>query len=269
LPAAMAAAFSAVAAMRARAAAGLRNPILPMRKTSLCLLVAIILLAFSTLEVKPLLHSLILTAQEWKVEQPLATAVFSVLLVVAWILSFLPLTALEVSIGFLFGVRVGYIVVYLGKVIGCMLSFVLGRTVAHDWAQRQFGKHELLRAVDLAVAREPYKFCFIVRLAYIPIALKNFGLAVLSVEAQVFMASLVSVELFNSAVLVTVGSTAKDLGDLISGRQPKSTEQVAVMLTGCAFLIGLLVYLTGLTQRALREVRENKVVEQAAHAKER
>jgi len=196
------------------------------------------------------------------VDQPLTTALCSVALVVAWILSFMPLTPLEVSLGFLFGVRVGYVVVFAGKVLGCLASFALGRTVAHDWAQRQFGKHELLRAVDLAVARQPYKICVIVRLAYIPIALKNFGLAVLSVDLPVFLASLVGVELFNSSVLVTVGSTAKDLGALISGREPKALSQVAVMVLGCCFLVGLLSYLSVLTQRALLEVREEQRAKQ-------
>jgi len=113
-----------------------------------------------------------------------------------------------------------------------------------------------------------------VRLAYIPIALKNFGLAVLSVRPNVFVASLVGVELFNSVVLVAVGSAAKDLGALISGKEPKSTGQVAVMVLGCSFLVGLLAYLSVFTQRALREVREEQrtseklIAASAANAKE-
>lgn len=226
-----------------------------------CVVAALAAVALSKVEAKRLLFDIISVAQEWKADQPLATAACAIGVVALWILSFMPLTPLEVSLGFLFGVRVGYVVVFAGKVLGCTASFALGRTVAHDWAQRQFGKHELLRAVDLAVARQPYKICFIVRLAYIPIALKNFGLAVLSVRPEVFIASLVGVELFNSSVLVTVGSTAKDLGALISGKEPKSPGQLAVMVLGCGFLVGLLAYLSVFTQRALQEVRAEQGME--------
>jgi len=232
----------------------------PLAKRLLCLVVVLALIFLSRVDAKQLLVDIITAAQEWKLERPLTTATCSVFLVVAWIMSFLPLTPLEVSLGFLFGVRVGYVVVFVGKVLGCLASFGLGRTVAHEWAQRQFGKNELLSAIDLAVARQPYRICFIVRIAYIPIALKNFGLAVLSVRPAVFITSLMVVELFNSSVLVTVGSTAKDLGALVSGKEPKSTGQLAVMLLGCAFLVGLLGYLSVFTRRALQEVREEQRV---------
>lgn len=204
------------------------------------------------------LVDLIETARIWKVEQPVTTAVVAILLVLAWILSFAPLTPLEVSLGYLFGFKTGYVVVFLGKVFGCTASFSLGRTVLRDWAQRQFGKHELLQAVNLAITRQPCKMCFLVRLAYIPIALKNFGLAVVSVSPTIFMVSLVVVEIFNSAVLVTVGSTAKDLSALISGKEPRSAGEMGVMLAGCVFLVGLFTYLSLATKHALQDVRKER-----------
>lgn len=236
-----------------------------MRRSLACLVAAFCAIAIGKLDGKQLLYSIITAAQQWKIEQPLVTAFFSVLLIVAWILSFMPLTPLELSLGFLFGVRVGYVVVFLGKVVGCTASFTLGRTVARDWAQRQFGKHELLRAIDMAVARQPYRICVIVRLAYIPIAMKNFGLAVLSVHPMVFVTTLVGIELFNSCVLVTVGSAAKNIGDVIYGKEAKSRGQLAAMLMGCAFLVGFFVYLTSITQRALKELRAEQ---HAADAKQ-
>jgi len=197
-------------------------------------------------------------AQRWKLEQPLLTAAVSIAAVVAWILSFMPLTPLEVSLGFLLGVKTGYIVVFIGKILGCTASFLLGRTILRDWAQRQFGKNELLQAIDLAITRQPLKICLLIRLAYIPIGLKNFGLAVVSVNPATFVASLVGVEVLNSLVLVSVGSTAKDLGALISGREPKSAGQVGVMAVGCLFLLGLFGYMGVLTKKALQDVRNEK-----------
>uniref|UniRef100_A0A7S1RYN6 Uncharacterized protein n=1 Tax=Alexandrium catenella TaxID=2925 RepID=A0A7S1RYN6_ALECA len=42
---------------------------------------------------------------------------------------------------------------------------------------------------------------------------------------------------------------------MISGKEPKSPGQLAVMVLGCGFLVGLLAYLSVFTQRALQEVR--------------
>eukprot|EP00965_Chrysotila_dentata_P053135 1763117-Pleurochrysis_carterae.AAC.2 len=80
-----------------------------------------------------------------------------------WILSFIPLTPIELALGYLLGVGPAYLVVFTGKVAGCLAAFLLGRTVARDWAQRTFGRHELLQALDLAVSERPFQICVIVR----------------------------------------------------------------------------------------------------------
>lgn len=216
-----------------------------------------LLVTLCKVDAQQLLLDLGEAAHAYKEENPVLMAWAACALLVVWILSFLPLTPLEVSLGFLFGFKMGYVVVFLGKVLGCSASFGLGRTLARDWAQKQFGKHELLRAIDLAVAKKPYKICFIVRLAYIPIALKNWGLAVVSVSPANFFVSLFVVELFNSSILVTVGSTAKDLGALISGKEPKSAGQLWTMALGSSFLLMLLGYMSHLTKQALAEVRSD------------
>mmetsp|Transcript_119724 Transcript_119724/g.298622 ORF Transcript_119724/g.298622 Transcript_119724/m.298622 type:complete len:254 (-) Transcript_119724:78-839(-) len=228
-------------------------------KGSIFLIVVIaIAIGSRKVDVRQLLSDAVPVAQTWKSEWPLTTSALAIVLVIAWILSFMPLTPLEVSLGFVFGMQVGYLVVFTGKVLGCSAAFMLGRTLAHSWAQRQFGKHELLRAINLAVAREPYKICFIVRLAYVPISLKNFGLAIVSVKPTTFFTSLFCVEIFNSSILVAVGDTAKNLSALMSGKEPKSPGQIAVMVMGSVFLLALFGYVSVLTRRALQEIREEQ-----------
>eukprot|EP00316_Scyphosphaera_apsteinii_P017780 CAMPEP_0119329552 /NCGR_PEP_ID=MMETSP1333-20130426/76144_1 /TAXON_ID=418940 /ORGANISM="Scyphosphaera apsteinii, Strain RCC1455" /LENGTH=192 /DNA_ID=CAMNT_0007338703 /DNA_START=151 /DNA_END=729 /DNA_ORIENTATION=+ len=179
-----------------------------------------------------------------------------ILLVVVWILSFVPLTPLELSIGYLFGFKTAYACVYAGKVIGCSTAFILGRSVAYNWAQRQFGQNELLRALDKAVSERPLQICVLVRFGAIPIAIKNYGLAILTVTTKDFIRSLVVVESLMSTVLVFVGSTAKNLEAIMSGRQPRSAWQAAVVLLGCCMLLALVAYVSLYTRRALREIRK-------------
>jgi uncharacterized membrane protein YdjX (TVP38/TMEM64 family) len=209
-----------------------------------------------TADVPQLLLTLKTVADRWKATYPITTACSSSLLMGLWILSFVPVTPFELSLGFLFGLGQGYIIVFCGKIIGCGLSYLLGRTVAYDWAQKQFGKHDLLRALDLAISRKPFTICLVARAAYIPIALKNYGLAILSVRPTDFFASLICVELYNSIILVWVGSTASDLNSLVKGDKPKSNGQLAVMMAGCGFLLFLVGYISYVTSKTLKDLRE-------------
>lgn len=145
------------------------------------------------------------------------------------------------------------------QVLGCTVAFALGRTVVRDWAQQQFGRHELLRAVDCAISQQPIRICVIVRLAWVPIAFKNYGFAVLNVRARDYILSLVTVELVMSAVLVSVGAAAKDLGAVLSGEQPKSPWQIAAMVVGMGFLFVFVSYVAVVTRRALDEIRARRV----------
>mmetsp|Transcript_4547 Transcript_4547/g.9893 ORF Transcript_4547/g.9893 Transcript_4547/m.9893 type:complete len:246 (+) Transcript_4547:116-853(+) len=207
---------------------------------------------------KELLAAVVQQAEASKDEAPLVTMVLSILLVAVWILSFIPLTPIELALGYLLGVGPAYLVVFTGKVAGCLAAFLLGRTVARDWAQRTFGRHELLQALDLAVSERPFQICVIVRLAYIPIALKNYGLSLLAIQPKDYIAALLLVEVVMSFVLVTVGATAKDLGAMLSGTSPKSSWQLGAMALGALFLFTLIAYVSVATRRALQQIRAAK-----------
>lgn len=207
-------------------------------------------------DVPQLLNSFSEAALMYKQASPLLTLATCVIVVALWIISFVPLTPLELTLGYLFGVGPSYVVVYLGKVLGCSAAFVLGRTVCRDWAHTQLGRHELLQAIALAVSERPFRICVIVRLAYIPIALKNYGLAVLPVRTSDYVGSLIAVEFVMSLVLVTVGSTAKDLGAMLRGQQSRSAWQLGAMAVGGVFLLTLVSYISFVTQRALKQIRE-------------
>merc|ERR1711920_848711 len=188
----------------------------------------------------------------------MGTLATCVIVVALWIISFVPLTPLELTLGYLFGVGPSYVVVYLGKVLGCSAAFVLGRTVCRDWAHTQLGRHELLQAIALAVSERPFRICVIVRLAYIPIALKNYGLAVLPVRTSDYVGSLIAVEFVMSLVLVTVGSTAKDLGAMLRGQQSRSAWQLGAMAVGGVFLLTLVSYISFFAARAQTNTRAVK-----------
>ena len=120
------------------------------------------------------------TAQmdEWREANPLRTAIAATLFLAVWIVCLVPSTVIELWLGFKFGLLVGFLLVYAGKVLGCLASFALGRTVLQNTCKRCLSSHELFRAFDLAVSREPYTVCVLARASYVPISFKNYAFAV-------------------------------------------------------------------------------------------
>ena len=92
-------------------------------------------------------------------------------------------------------------------------------------------------------------------MALIPIALKNYGLALLSVHASHYFGSLVGWEVLNSVVLVYAGAVAGDLTSLLSGETPKSKGQLGMMAVGCAVTVVVMAGASRFARKALQEAR--------------
>ena len=70
---------------------------------------------------------------------------------------------------------------------------------------RRLASYDLLRALSLAVQRQPYRITFLSRAAHIPMCLKNYGLAVLGVPVRPFFCAMLSIELWNTFELCFLG----------------------------------------------------------------
>lgn len=223
------------------------------RRLLLGLTALVLVASLASIDAKALTTSLVSAAKEYQQEHQTLLALLAVPTMALWVVAFVPSTPLELALGFIFGVNTGYMVVLSGKVLGCGVSFVLARTVAFDWAQRTFGQHRFLHAIDEAVRRAPWRTCLALRIALIPIALKNYGLALLSVRATHFFGSLIGWELLNSVVLVYAGAVAGDLGSLMRGDSPKSAGQMVAMAVGCGVTVLVMVSASRFASAALRE----------------
>ena len=162
----------------------LRNSVDWRNRALAALLLVGLVVAFARLDVRAILAAVDATVLTYQEAAPVLTAVGGVLLVAVWIMVLIPSTVLELTLGYVFGLRLGFACVYLGKVAGCLGSFLLGRTVLRARCQRWFERHELFLAIDSVVAAAPYRICVLLRASYIPIAFKNYGFSVLSVPTR-------------------------------------------------------------------------------------
>ena len=223
------------------------------------LLLVGLVVAFARLDVRAILAAVDATVLTYQEAAPVLTAVGGVLLVAVWIVVLIPSTVLELTLGYVFGLRLGFACVYLGKVAGCLGSFLLGRTVLRARCQRWFERHELFLAIDSVVAAAPYRICVLLRASYIPIAFKNYGFSVLSVPTRPFVVALLGVEIFNSFLLVFIGSAGeRTFLRADDGAPPPSPLQQGALAFGVAVLGCLAAYISVMTRRALKEIRAAK-----------
>jgi len=180
------------------------------------------------------------TAEDWEESYPVTTASIALAAYVAWILAFLPTTLPELALGFVFGAREGYLIDYTGKLIGSLCCYFLGRTVMRAWLHEQFSRKPTLRAVEAAVASRPYRTAFLLRIAYIPFPLKNYGVAMMGMAPLPFVSAMIIVELGDTYIPIAIGSTAKDLQDLLSGEytpEQEETVRLNLMLVGAELVV--------------------------------
>mmetsp|Transcript_21559 Transcript_21559/g.46404 ORF Transcript_21559/g.46404 Transcript_21559/m.46404 type:complete len:118 (-) Transcript_21559:288-641(-) len=109
-------------------------------------------------------------------------------------------------------------------------------------------------------ARKPFHAAFMLRAAYLPLPMKNYGIPLL-LPAQPLFAAAIVVELADSYPLVAIGGTAKSLQEALAGGG--STEQawwqLGFTLLEVALLVPIVCYIGIIVKRALirgRAVKE-------------
>ena len=182
-----------------------------------------------------------------------------VFFIAIWIMCLIPSTPIELVIIIAYGLVGGFALVYTGKVLGCLASYALGRSLFGRrslplWLEQ----HQLLRAMRLTVTQAPWRICFLSRAAYIPIALKNYGLAALAAPPLPFAVALCVVEVYNTGTLALVGVSVHRVSEAVGGAESGSSSSrwstIGPLVAACA-LVALGVYLAAATRRALEALK--------------
>ena len=221
-------------------------------------IIALVVLA-RTLDVAALVSQ----AERWKDSRPMEAAMVATALYVLWIVAFLPTTVPELVLGFMFGLAQGYTINVLGKLLGATICFSLGRTVLRECLLALLGgdHHELLLAFEEEVQSKPYTTALLLRAAFVPFSIKNYGLALMGLPAVPFFVALCVIDVPDSYICTAVGAAAKDLGEVLHQRDVdradarKAYSQLAVVAVQLAVLLVLALHLHGLANRALARRR--------------
>lgn len=177
---------------------------------------------------------------------------FVALYIVACVL-LVPGSALTLSAGAIYGFFEGLVLASISSTLGATAAFLVGRYVARDWVARRIARNPRFKRIDEAVAREGWKIIVLTRLSpVIPFNLLNYAYGVTSVRLpQYVLASWVGM-LPGAIVVVYLGSLAGDLAALDTDA-PSGTGSLIMQAVGLVATVAVTVYITRISQRALRE----------------
>src|SRR5213075_1003533 len=111
---------------------------------------------------------------------PLLFAICNVLL--------LPGGILAVGGGFFFGLWWGFLIVFVGNIVGTAISFTLSRSIARRWFQRKLSSNPTLCGLGPAVERESWKIILLSQLhPLFPTSLLNYFYGLTSIRFGLYM----------------------------------------------------------------------------------
>src|SRR5260370_3414435 len=185
---------------------------------------------------------------------PTAPLVFIPVYVIACVL-FVPGSILTLSAGFLFGVVRGSMYVSAAATLGATLAFLIGRYCAREWVAARLANYPKFEAVDEAVAREGWKIVPLTRLSPVfPFNLLNYAFGLTNVGVRDYVLASWAGTLPGTILYVYLGSLAGDLTRVATGGAQRSATEWALYAIGLLATIAVTVYVTRVSNRALKTV---------------
>uniref|UniRef100_A0A7S2WJI0 VTT domain-containing protein n=1 Tax=Rhizochromulina marina TaxID=1034831 RepID=A0A7S2WJI0_9STRA len=174
-----------------------------------------------------------------------------------WIIVLLPTTPIELACGFIFGWKLGFAIDFVGKLAGCLIAFTAARQckTRSTWSTGDGNSGRLIQALDQVFVADPRRgtrLLLLLQLAFLPVALKNYGLALTSVPTWVFAWTTAVGEVPGTLALVYSGASASRLVDTLDGSHHLSTLQIALLVVESSALLLVLAVVGYKVTRSLR-----------------
>ena len=188
--------------------------------------------------------------------------VLLLLLYVVVCLVFLPSSVLTLAAGFLFGLFWGSVLASLGAAMGAAAAFCVGRFLVRGWIERHLAGHPGFQAIDRAIGTQGFKIVLLVRLSSLfPYDLMSYAFGLTRVPTGRYVAATWLGKLPGTLLLVYLGSTAKNLTEVLHGNVKLGVWEPILLGLSVAAMIAVAVVIGRIARRALREaVAEEKTL---------
>lgn len=214
------------------------------------ILVAAIVASFALLDARARLGEFLAWVQTIGPWGPVAVAV----LYVPACIFFLPGSIITLGAGFAFGIVRAMIAVSIGSTVGATAAFLVGRTIARGWVEDKMAGNARFRAIDQAVGRQGFTIVLLTRLSpAFPFNVLNYAFGLTNVSlGRYVLASWIGM-LPGTVMYVYLGSTVKNIADLMAGKFESSPGQTVLFFVGLLATVAVTVVVTRVAGRALKE----------------
>ncbi|GMH41770.1 hypothetical protein BSKO_09680 [Bryopsis sp. KO-2023] len=212
-------------------------------------LVGAIVVAFAAFRLDKKLDDIL----EWMDDNPVpGFFIFACLYVLAAVL-FIPGLILSVGSGFVFGLPLGTLAVFVGATIGQTVAFLVGRYLLRDWISKKTETFSKWQAVEAAVSTEGWKIVGLLRLApLVPYNALNYALGLTSVKFwQYFFASAIGI-LPGTLLYVYLGSVAADISEIANGEAVNGTVFIITAVVTGVVIVLVVILTTYYAKRAIK-----------------
>jgi uncharacterized membrane protein YdjX (TVP38/TMEM64 family) len=175
-----------------------------------------------------------------------------------WVVLLLPTTAFEVLIAFTYGFPVSFAISMVGKTVGSIAVFGVARLFLRERAWKAVSENEVLSTLLYTAQEHCFWTVSMVRLAYIPLSIKNVGLSAFPVSVTIFSICTFLTNIPYAICYCWLGSSLSGIADSTTGdlslmRHWQATVALAVGLTFTAVLfLGGIYYTRRLIRVALQ-----------------
>ena len=180
-------------------------------------------------------------------------AAFAGAYVIACVLA-LPAFVLTLGAGFVYGVPLGTLLVWVAASLGAVVAFGLGRTLAREAVARHIAGNLRFVAIDRAVGRAGRRIVFLTRLSpVLPFVLQNYAYGLTRVTLGDYVAATAVGMIPGILLYVYLGSLVTDVSELTTGAARGGFAAQVLRIVGFAATVIVTVLLTRHARRALEE----------------
>ncbi|CAK4078513.1 unnamed protein product [Aphanomyces euteiches] len=155
---------------------------------------------------------------EWEQKHQIWGGLIFMIVYAVCIILCCPSTLFDLTAGYLFGFGFGNVVALGGKTFGSVVAFLIGRYVMKDTVRQKLQEGQpMFRAWALLLDRDQLQFVVLLQLAYIPIFIKNYGLAILHIPFGLFLWTSIFIGGARTVLTVYIGHSVTKMAHLFSG----------------------------------------------------
>jgi len=129
---------------------------------------------------------------------------------------------------------VAIVVTSVGKQLGNYIAFVISRVLGAAYIKSclQTSSFALIRGLNLAMLSQPYKMCFLLRLVFIPISVKNYGMGLLPCTHTQFLVTSTVTGIPFSVLWCVAGHSMDELKEILNGSSGSRSTNRKMMEIG-------------------------------------